>query len=227
MRPWPPAVAGCWFCSALARRGSCHPSSELRIQTKNPGRTNARAPATGSPSTAGTESVPAIGSPRTSWLAGAPLPHRPNLFVAGAAPCWVLAVLPIPRASIHIRSASDFPQSRQTAPRRRLGRARRENRGLQHLSLTRKTLLRCGYFRLSRSDRTVAKYPRGGRYLKHRPPGRYLTYRPPWAAPPTLRIAGAASCCGSPERRRAQAAPRFLPLHAGTSEQRSTLLRPV
>ena len=76
MRPWPPAVAGCRFCSALARRGSCHSSSELRTQTMNPGRTNARVPAAGSPSTAWTESVPAIGSPRTSWLAGAPPPHR-------------------------------------------------------------------------------------------------------------------------------------------------------
>ena len=97
MRPWPPAVAGCRFCSALARRGSCHPSSELR--SPNPDDeswTNTSAPAAGSPSTPWNESLPAIGSPRTSSLS----PHRPNLFVAGAAPCRVLAVLPMPRASI-------------------------------------------------------------------------------------------------------------------------------
>ena len=41
--------------------------------------------------------------------------------------------------------------------------------------------------------------------------------------PSTLWVAEtavAASCRGSPERRRAQAAPRLLPLHLGTSEKR-------
>ena len=123
MRPWPPAVAGCRFCSALARRGSCHPSSELRTQTMNPGRTLVRQRQV-RPVRHGLKVC------RRSVLPERPRRRRTAQICSSLVPRHVgflqscLCLL----RRFRIRAASDCPQSRQTAPRRRLGRARREHR---------------------------------------------------------------------------------------------------